>query len=383
MDYLRTYAEEYGLTELVSNLANSPLVQGAILTIDRLWLHAWQLKEVGRLEEWEAFRRRLRRFWPFEDFTFFSDLTTPWFPLQQPDLSWRPTDWDSLCEIRGLSSSSPVCLTVCLRPQEFENSNQSVPDLSRAKLQVRFEVRPVARLSAGNRKRVRPLVGGVGISTGASTYGTLGGIVQNDLGDRYGVTCAHVAPTSTPVYHPAKADDSKAKQIGTCYTATNLRRFAATDACNLGSPNVLSVDAALVELRDTSSRLEILGVGSVAGVVRRNSMAPGQVASFAGRTSGHRTVEIGGLCLFYRLFFDGAAFCFHDLFEVRWPSFWQGCIRPVVKPGDSGAWVCTETHEGPGWAGQIIGESRHVGYAAFADNMLSTWQKVGLKLRVA
>lgn len=62
MDYLRTFAEEYGLEEVVGSLAGQPNVQGAILTLDEWWSMAWRYEETGRGEEWERWRW-IRRHW--------------------------------------------------------------------------------------------------------------------------------------------------------------------------------------------------------------------------------------------------------------------------------------------------------------------------------
>jgi hypothetical protein len=103
---------------------------------------------------------------------------------------------------------------------------------------------------------------------------------------------------------------------------------------------------------------------------------------FEGRTSGKRIAEVGGLAVFYRLHINNQAYCFRDLFEVRWRSFIRSLLGPVVQAGDSGAWVCAETDQGPAWCGQVIGEDRHVGYAAFAESTVAAWSSAGKDLRI-
>ncbi len=168
-------------------------------------------------------------------------------------------------------------------------------------------------------------------------------------------------------------------------TAITLQRCPGIGPCNpyLSSPHVSSVDTTLVEFDPgVASDLEILSIGPVTGVVAQNSMTPGQEVTFEGRTSGNRVAEVGGLAVFYRLEVNGQAYCFRDLFEVRWRSFVRTLFGPVVKAGDSGAWVCAETDQGPGWCGQIIGEDRGIGYAAYAENIVNEWSKAGKHLRV-
>jgi len=111
-------------------------------------------------------------------------------------------------------------------------------------------------------------------------------------------------------------------------------------------------------------------------------MTTGQEISFVGRTSGNRLAEVGGLAVFYRLRMKGHTYCFRDLFEIRWQWPIRMLLGPVVQAGDSGAWVCADTAEGSGWCGQVIGEDRRVGYAAFAENIVAAWSNLGKQFRV-
>jgi hypothetical protein len=391
MDFLRTFAEEYGLAEIVGSLAERPNVQGAILTLDEWWLKAWQYEETGRGEEWERWRW-MRRHWgpmPYPPYPFIGTDTgmsaLPWIPQRRPDLKWRPLDWDEFAAMQGHQEEiPPIRLIVCLRPPA-NGESVVVPELPRSRLPVSFEVRPIARLSTSQRARVRPVVGGVSVGTGTRVYGTLGGIVEDQTSQRYGMTCAHVFPSTPSVTQPARHDDARAKAIGISVTSIALQPCPGVGPCNpyVNSPHIASVDTALVELESgVASDLQILSIGPLAGVVAKNSMTPGQEVAFEGRTSGHRIAEVGGLAVFYRLQINGQAYCFRDLFEIRWRSFFRALIGPVVQAGDSGAWVCTETDRGPGWCGQIIGEDRRVGYAAFAETTIAAWSNAGKHFRV-
>lgn len=282
----------------------------------------------------------------------------------------------------------PIRLIVCLRPPASGESVEA-PELPRSRLPVSFEVRPRARLSTSQRARARPVVGGVSVGedtgTGTGVCGTLGGIVEDQTGQRYGMTCAHVFPSPTLVVQPARHDDAQATTIGMSATPRALQPCQGIGPCNpySNSPHVASVDTTLVELEASiTSDLQVLSIGPLAGVVAKNSMTPGQEVAFEGRTSGHRIAEVGGLAVFYRLQVDGHTYCFRDLFEVRWRSFIRTFLGPVVQAGDSGAWVCAETDRGPGWCGQIIGEDRRVGYASFAENNVAAWSNAGKHLRV-
>ena len=223
------------------------------------------------------------------------------------------------------------------------------------------------------------------VGTGTKVYGTLGGVVEDETDQRYGMTCAHVFPSATSVDQPARHDDARATAIGKSAVPIALRPCPGVGPCNpySNSPHIASVDTTLVNFdAGIDADLQILSIGALAGVVAKSSMTPGQEITFEGRTSGHRTAEVGGLAVFYRLQLNGQVYCFRDLFEVRWRSFIRTLFGPVVQAGDSGAWVCAETDQGPGWCGQIIGEDRRVGYAAFAENTLTAWSTAGKHLRV-
>lgn len=392
MDYLRSFAEEYGLAEIVGRLAEIPIVQGAILTLDDWWLKAWRYKESGRADEWDRIASRWRwwydrtgqiTFPPFFGIEMETD-ESGWIPTGTPDLGWHPSGWRAYCDFMGHPEGMPpIRLVVCLVPPP-SGKNLMVPELPESRIPLRFEVRPIARLAASQRTQVRPVVGGVSVGTGKRVNGTLGGIVEDSNGQRYGMTCSHIFPSPTLVDQPALCDDAGATSIGMSATAFPLVPCPGSGPCNpySNSAHISSIDTALVKFgKNIASDLEILSIGPVAGVVLKNSMTPGQQVTFEGRTSGLRNAELGGLAVFYRLQMNGQAYCFRDLFEVRWRSHLHSLLGPVVKAGDSGAWICAETDQGPAWCGQVIGEDRGIGYATFAENTVAAWRQSGKQLR--
>lgn len=387
MDYLREYAEEYGLEKIINSVADRPNVQGAILTLDEWWMAAWRQEEGGRGQDWDWWHWDWRHWGPMPYWAVTSGIgvAAPWIPLRRLDLSWKPPHWDALCHMRGLDREvPPVRLIICLRPAASA-ANVEIPELPATPILVSFEARPAARLSTNHRSKVRPVVGGVSLGSGTHTYGTLGGIVKDTSGVRYGMSCAHIFGSGTSVEQPALRDDPHASAVGGGLASIAPQPCGAQGPCNpyTGSPHIAAVDTALVEFRDgIAADLEILTIGPLAGLVAKNSMTPGQEVTFVGRTSGNRIAEVGGLALFYRLQMNGQAYCFRDLFEIRWRSTMRALLGPVVQAGDSGSWVSAETDVGPGWCGQIIGEDRHVGYATFAENTQAAWSTKGRDLSV-
>lgn len=387
MDYLRDYAEELGLRRVIDAAIEHSFVQGAVLTLDDVWLSAWRCKESGRFDDWERQVRMWRHWgpWPITGFlhTLHQIPTGAWIPSGPPDLNWRPPDWEMYCDMMGYPSpQSSVRLVIALRPPEPGQRLHYI-DLPTVPLTVTREVRPIARLASDHRVAVRPVVGGSSIGAGFKTYATLGGIVREADGQLYGSTCAHVFPSSTAVEQPARTDDATARQIGTSTTEIKLSACPNTGPCNpyLSSPHISDVDSTLVELESgVAGEFEVLSIGKLAGWVAKSLLTPGQAAAFAGRTSGNRQVEIGGLAVFYRMQSGTEYFCFRDLMEIRRMGYWASRFGSVVRPGDSGAWVCTETARGPAWCGQIIGEDRQIGYASFAENVLAAWSSRGKSL---
>ena len=130
MDYLRTFAEEYGLAEIVESLADRRSVQGAVLTLDEWWLTAWRYEETGRAEEWERCYRTWSRWGPGPYPFIGTDMSASmWIPQRRPDLNWRPPYWDEICHMAGRSEEMlPIRLIVCLLPPASGESVEAPND---------------------------------------------------------------------------------------------------------------------------------------------------------------------------------------------------------------------------------------------------------------
>lgn len=390
MDYLRTYAEELGLADILPQFTERENVQGAVLTLDDWWLTAWKLAETGQMGRWERWWREWRHYLPMPVPPPIFGMSNqgaddaPWIPMQRPDLNWRPPYWEEYSYFTGMKDMPPVRLIICLTPPATDEKPRGF-DFGDTRLPVSFEVRPIARLANQHRGAARPIVGGVSVGSGPSEFGTLGGVVRDGSGTRFGATCAHVFPSATSVDQPAKRDDASASGIGMSTPVVPLQHCTSLTPCGAYStaPHIAEVDTALIDLNlGVAADLEVLAIGPMSGVVAKNSMSPRQSVEFAGRTSGHRFAELGGLGLFYRLKLGTKTYCFRNVFEVRWKNFLRTILGPVVRGGDSGAWVCAATAQGVGWCGQIIGEDRHIGYAAFAENTVEAWRSAGHQLDV-
>jgi hypothetical protein len=233
----------------------------------------------------------------------------------------------------------------------------------------------------------RPVVGGVSIGLGPADSGTLGGIVKDQNNKQWGVTCAHVLKDTGGVDQPAQCDSAAASSIGSSCHKAVLSPSPATAPCNPYNWSALlnTVDAALIEFSaGIITNLQVLNHGTLSGISSKSTPSPGQTLEMAGKQSGSRALEIGGLAVTYRLRDSGGSlYCFKELFELRWPRLWRAIGGRPVQRGDSGAWLLSLQATGTEWVGMALAGDRLIGYAMFAENIVD-WAKTnhGLNLRV-
>jgi hypothetical protein len=194
-----------------------------------------------------------------------------------------------------------------------------------------------------------------------------------------------VGSPALAVDQPAQADNSKtAAWFGNSTAVSSLSRNPAA-VCNPWAASVAmnDVDVALVAVDPSvASSADVLDIGTISSITPRANLSPGQTVEFTGRTSGHKTVKVGGLAVVFRLYGNGQFYCFRNLFEVRARSIWQLARSRPVRPGDSGAWVCNATSGGFGWCGMVIGGDRISGYAVFSQNIETWCNSLGLAVSV-
>jgi hypothetical protein len=144
------------------------------------------------------------------------------------------------------------------------------------------------------------------------------------------------------------------------------------------------VDAALIKIdKSVPSEFEVMDIGPLTGTTRRADLTPGQTVEIAGKSSGNRKLAIGGLAVTYRFrSHNGDYFCFKNLFELRWPSYWHLLSGSPVQSGDSGAWVCNPSASGFAWCGMVVGGDRVLGYAQFSESIQDWCKKQKLVLSI-
>lgn len=396
MRALLEFAERGEVRDLVSQATEYTSVQGVVLDYDPLWVLLWRIRcQLGDNGVDFFVKSFFARFYPGPG---LAEWAIPWVgalfgvedvEFEPPDPSWRSDMWVELQLLLGRRNpvKEPFIAKLCLFPS---NPGERLPRLSEYGFPVLRERRAPAQFCMPKRPH-RPLLGGISIGTGpmAGDSGTLGGIVVDQHDKRWGVTCAHVVGSQTPVDQPAVSDNAATTTVGNGRHIATLQASTAQAPCNPYNPNALmnKVDAALIEITTSvSADLQILQQGALNGITPKADLNPGTIVEMAGKESGLRTLEVGGLGVTYRMRDpkNGSLYCFHNIFELRWPRWWKVLGgRPVLR-GDSGAWIVNARASGAEWAGMAIAGDRLIGYAVLSENV-TDWaqQEHGLKLRVS
>jgi hypothetical protein len=214
-------------------------------------------------------------------------------------------------------------------------------------------------------------------------FGTLGGFVRTVDGRVFGVTAAHVfadtdpfgpqpvrfrpcsAAYATPAFSDVLGLRGPLQRLslgafgGWLREAGTLKEVDPPDlvypgACRASTiPRTSGLDVALVEFPISSHRLKqinIVGTGQVSQKM---------IASFQGAASGSMQVQPMALSIWYSYDFSCAVLgdreraCIADCLQVA--SRWRPHFPTVSRSGDSGSWLITNTKEGLGWLGVLVG----------------------------
>ena len=421
LEYLLQLTEDETIRRILGTALETPVVQGVVLDLDPFWLQCWRLhSQLGSagdryldrwFEYWYYVRHRYGGIPPLGSSNVKMEGTlpeSPYFvpsqPLRKQDLKWFPSFWKYYAQEMGVPETGlPIVVKICLRPAA-ENEELRTPEFSETRFRVVYETRPVATLYGSPREFTRPLIGGLSIGLGPKVSGTLGGILQDSQGNRYGMTCSHVTHDSSGAYRsveqPAASDSGSffrlrkgslrssgagSTKVGSFVVSSPLCSAKQEAVCNPYSGLPMNeVDAALIKIdKAVSSEFEVMDIGPLTGVTPRARLTPGQTVEIAGKSSGIRRLVIGGLAVTYRFrSYNGEYYCFKNLFELRWPSYWRLMGGSPVESGDSGAWVCNANSSSFGWCGMVVGGDRLLGYAQFSETVQAWWNTQKLSLSV-
>lgn len=383
MDYLLEFSQRDDVRALArSYLSREEAVQGITIDLDSFWLAGFQLYTVL----------------PYADFRRLDDELSghaPWWPsaavlrrrhafgveefVAYPygiDIEWRPEFWKRFTESQN-RSDEPYVVVVVLRPEAPRATVLGLQETDTGGFQVRFETRPRAELYARGTDKVRPVVGGTSVSSPDGAAGTLGGILSDGGGKRFGLTCAHVLAEGAEAQQPSPKDDRRhAGTIGRCVRSTTLKpHMGPLDPYDASSLN--DVDVAVIQL-DESAEMAVLEVGAVTGVSSKSHVNPESVVDVVGKERGRQTLYIGGATMVQEFHHGDIKYGYMNLFELKRGSRFDwvtGTIMKPVKRGDSGAWVLKDGPTGSEWLGVVVGGAGHIGYAIpaeFVNNWLAT-----------
>jgi hypothetical protein len=394
VDYLLEFADREDVQGLARNyLERSDAVQGISVDLDDFWLANWRLYTLLSPTDFRFAQARLFDVWRYPNAwpwpnAAFSEIGRLGSFVNYPfgiDTSWRPPLWTEYIGTRDLRDE-PYSISVILRPEVASQSYYALQEVGTNGFEVRFESRPTATLYANGADAQRPLVGGVSVSSPTGPAGTLGGILEDASGKRFGLTCAHVVASGDEAQQPSPRDNIRgAARIGNCVASSTLTSH--TLPLDSSDPSINEVDVAAIEL-DQPADLEILEVGALAEIASKSRVNPDASVEVTGK-SGRRSLYIGAISLMHEFKFQGTKYGYKNLFELKRQSrFWglTGTLRPPVEPGDSGGWVLTAGANGMDWLGVIVAGDGPVGYATPADfviDWLATSASIQPPVRVA
>lgn len=282
------------------------------------------------------------------------------YPFRQDpqyDFEWYPN------KLRGILNTQyplAVRIHICRRTlstTEFQTQQREIERISRGffkYFQIFIEERPLAVLAAQPGGYVQ-----------GAYPGTLGGYLQDQKGNVFGVTCAHVAPAGLSV------TDAQGARLGNVVHASTSTPTLAGQLCNLSTVGASTMDVSLYSFPSSTSRSNCTGPSTHYG--------SGQVAQMTGSHSkGPHNYFIDGIGLIQTLHHHGQDYCFSGLFRITTrPTQWLPQIiglafTPNPVQGDSGAWILSQgTGSQPEWIGMMIGIDQLDGFALDASLVLA------------
>ena len=407
MRHFLELARDPRLIRLVDQVHGSPWAQGVVIDFDPFWLALSRLQSMGfeeryldeillpRLLNQAASLPGLRRSGVANDILLpraWRDVLAEHDTTERGDvdLTWRPRSWREFGEVTGRPDTDPRRVVISARPipaglrVELEASFASTGRATG--LDVVTEIRPVPMLGSSHGTSITGgqriyAAGADGIATG-----TLGGLlVDSGSGRAFGITCGHVSAAGDEIYgKPSLASGSRLGRCAVSITAP----VTVAGGCNPFRRQGTSgrADLAVIELDGNPPGITRLRrAGRVARVAAPSDVSQDQTAHVAA-TGGQSTVRLGGLCAYYELRDrNGAAYCYHDLLELKPHPRWFAPFGLSRMPGsgDSGAWVHIAGPEGPEALAIFVASESGAGFACYLDFAIKELAQGGLNLTVA
>ncbi|MFZ4427163.1 MAG: hypothetical protein ACOYOO_08395 [Saprospiraceae bacterium] len=234
----------------------------------------------------------------------------------------------------------------------------------------------------GSRSYHETIKGGISIGNNRRKVGTLGGILKDrKSGAVYAMTCAHVIGSDAFAIQPSVIDSDNVREIGQVETFSHIIWTNQGLPCNTRSTGTIpNMDASLIRLHDDIFyEHSILNLGKVVGMRTLDEIDQNMKVEFNGRTTdGRNQLVIGGITVSYKVHYEDENHetrlaCFTNLVEVRRPNpIMMGghyYSKSPVRPGDSGAWVCSNDENGYKWCGMLISGDYDRGYFLPAEDI--------------
>jgi hypothetical protein len=305
------------------------------------------------------------------------------------DTDWTCESWKYLVGACKKTESGPFITKICthaMRPGAPERRTlQAYAD--RQPFFCVLEERGPARVLAN-------VQGGTEITTSLA-HGTLGGFLQDQNSNIYGLTCAHVAMASTATYnlHDVGGTDLSAAATIAHTSFSNLQMLNSGQLCNRAVTTGQVPDVALLNINaGHMGQPSVRAIGVVDEILTENDLGSGSSVVLRGGVSGYHSAYVGGYSVVYNVLFeDGNEYCFDHMFEIitHSTSRFSALIPPVLtsKPvsGDSGAWVCAPSRQKSGnfaFAGMLTAGDGTNAYICFAD-AIQRWAAAGPKLNLS
>ena len=363
MKYLISAAREFGLDRIADYVLEREEIHGIQIDVNPFWTYLYQrYRFESNMPEnlFVAYHRYSGSLFD-QRFNEFPPLEAIPGPV---NIYWQPAYWSDYFKHHHLIVK--ILLRPGSKPLELPNFN--------TQLEIQQVQAAIPRMAVHAKQLVRPLEGGVSTGHATNSPGTLGGILRDKGGNKYGVTCGHVfADAGLLVDQPSQVDDPAASVIGNCLYS-KIPLSTSGQLCNPRNRDIMlnDMDLALVELNQSiTASTSIINIGHLHGLTPAANLTPRLLVEMQGRTSGHRSLELGGIGFVQEIIdAQGNPCCFENLIQVKHTSFAKLLFGRPVQGGDSGSWLVTQGSHGNEWCGMIISADRLAGYALMSEDII-------------
>jgi hypothetical protein len=298
----------------------------------------------------------------------------PWIQCGPYDPSYVPDLWRRQY-LEKWHKEGPFLVKIYVLPTNSETHNDRKKIEEYARGQPFFAVvvdSPLPTMAAA-------IEGAAEIS--ATMTGTLGGFLKDQNGETWGLTCGHVAQSTT---HDVVLENVEGRRLkNACsivYTNfTQLKKLAPQQLCHSsGTATDVRVDLALLQVdnalapQDTVKGLS----GKIDAVYDKNKLDSGSSVVVRGSVTGPHEYTVQGFGVTQKVGLNGTEdqYCFSDVFDFATDTQnrLQRALAPLPVHGDSGSWVLFERDFNYALYGMVFAVRGARAIAAFAES-ITAW----------